>query len=763
MTDMSLDEPRRPTPSAAPAEAPSSAGGRFLSGVLAASFIGVIWGMFESAARLIYYHRDSQVGIRAVPRSSVMDNISIVVLSGFQYAILGAVIGVLAMIFLAPVLRVFKSKSAQWRAFVAPRFAMWFGAVFFNLFWWSRFYIDFARQERFYSSKRLLLSLGWAVVALVVAAVVVAVLLRLRRRSSASGFRTAVIAAVLLLGLVGWVREQVLLSDQPEKGDSPGRYNVVLFVIDALRAQQLGCYGYERDTSPNIDALAKEGVLFERAVVQAPYTWTSFGTLFTGKWPREHGLMKMDPTVAFNPVSNNTVQSVLDGYHYRTGAFLTGMLSNASGLIDGFETYFESTVGRDPVRRSSVWSFYRSELVLRALLNKVRQAVDPTLVTDEAIAWIRENKDARFLSVVHLYSTHTTYDPPDEFDIFSPGYQGDLDKFSSAHAIEIHTGRWEPSAEDEARIRDLYDGGVLFADHQVGMVMDALREEGVLDDTIVVITSDHGEELGEHGVWEHNWMYNTNLLAPLIVRMPKGEGAGIRVDTPVEYRDVLPTVLDLLELRSTYEKGVGAVDWKADGYTGESLRDWFRGLRPKDDDLAVTENGKYVAVQNRRYKLVKRKEEVEADPPRLYDLERDPEEYYDIYQPDHPALPPLLKQWQDYCAIVPPEQQTHALDNDALRLLGQLGYVGEFVAGESVDEGALAAEKQKKDIAAARKECDCGAVCIEPRHKAYCDCDPDGSGAGCFKPVHKAYCTCEGGECRNPNHKPPESKRKKTP
>lgn len=659
---------------------------RLLSGALAAAFIGVLWGACESLARLLFYVQGDQEGIRAVPDTGLVDSVGIIVLSGLEYAVVGAVVGVLAVLLLAPALRlVCRGRDVAWRAFVAPRFAMWFAVVFCNLYWWTRFFIPFARSQRFYSPRRLLLAALFAVVALVVAVAVVRMLLHAKERLA--GARAVSLGAVALLAMIFLVREQALLAKVPTKQDAAGRHNVVLFVIDALRASQLGCYGYHRDTSPRIDAIAREGTLFERAVVQAPYTWTSFGTLFTGKYPRRHGLMKMDPTVRFDPKMNATLQVILDATGYRTGAFLTGMLSNASGLIHGFQTYFESSVGRDPVRRSSLWTFYRSELVLRAAWNKVRHALSPSIVADEAVKWIRANKDGRFLAVIHLYPTHTPYDPPEEYDIFSPGYQGPIDKFTHDMSVLIATDRAKLMPADVQRITDLYDGGVRFADAMVGEVLDVLQQEGVLDETVVAITADHGEELGEHGVWEHNWMYNTNQLVPLIVRMPDGLGAGRRVDVPVEYTDVLPTLLDLVGLPIDRK-------WDADGFDGESLKPWFEGQRPRTDDFAFCENNYYVSVQNKDWKLIRSKEYVAGDPPRLYHLAVDPGEMVNVHDREPAVVDLLNAEWEKYNAVPMPHPTTRPVDPLNKELLQQLGYTGsDFTHGISVREGEKERER----------------------------------------------------------------------
>ncbi len=602
-----MTEPKKPTVSSA---------------LLAAAAIGALWGVLENGARLLTYRLDLIHGEVTVPEHGALDWAATTALAGLEYAVVGLVLGGLALLLLAPLLAVVRpSSSAGWRVFFAPRFAVVFAALFLNLFWWSRFasrrlgleFMRFAYGEPWTSPKRLLLSAGFVLLSALLAAWLVFALRRLGPRAARA--RAAFLVVLFTVGAGFLLREHSLARADADR-KTPGKANVLLVIVDTLRAESMHCYGYPRPTTPRLDRIAEEGVLFERAVAQAPYTWTSFGSIFTGKYPRNHGLVKMDPTLRFDPKQNVTLQSTLDAAGYRTAAFMTGMLSNASGLLDGFQTYLEAMIGRDPVDRVSVWSYFRSELVVHAILNKVRQAVDADFVASEAIDWIEEHADERFLCVVHLYSTHTPYDPPSRYDIFSPDYDGPIDRFTTEMATLLEHGQATLSPEDHQRIVDLYDAGVLFADAMIGDLVDTLERKGILDETVVIVTSDHGEELGEHGrnLWEHDWMYNTNQLVPLILRLPERRGARTRVDCPVELIDLFPTALELVGLP------------KPKDVDGESLVPWIDGKRPKEDDVAFCENNFYVSIQDSKWKVVANRFRDPADPPRLYHLEADPHE-----------------------------------------------------------------------------------------------------------------------------------------
>jgi arylsulfatase A-like enzyme len=658
------------------------------SGVLAAAFLGALWGALEMAGRLaVYRFGDVSGALREIPTFTAIDAAGGIVLAGFEYALVGAAIGLAASLLLRPIVFAFREERGRaYAAFVAPRFAIVFVAIFLNLFWFSRYLFQFAYGEPFHSPKRLALSLALAVLAVGIAAWIARRLERLPH--APSRLKIGLLALILGIGGGFLVRERSLLDDGAFATRREGQRNLVLFVVDTLRADRLGCYGYSRPTSPRIDRIAADATVFERFFVHAPYTWTSFGSLFTGKYPRRHGLLKMDPTVFFSPKRNMTLQRVLNDRGYRTGAFLTGMLSNASGLIEGFESYFESTIARDVVDRRSIWTFFRSELLLRMLVTKARKALDPSLVADEAVDWIADNADRPFFALIHLYSTHTPYDPPDEFDVFSAGYRGTLDRFTHDHAEAIALGRWNPTAEDVQRINDLYDGGVLQADAMIGGVFEFLARENLLEHTVFAITSDHGEELGEHGLWEHNWMYNTNQHVPLIVWSPDGLGRGVRVDVPIEQIDVMPTLLDLLDVPLPPLPPTEALD-------GETLLPWMRGERPRDDDFAFCENMFYLSVQNRDWKLVMPHDRAPDDPPRLYHLTADPGETVNVYREHPKALAPLLAAWEEFQQRMPKVQETESVPES--RIVLEMLRQGGYTSGVSVREGKLEAEREKRD------------------------------------------------------------------
>ncbi|HKX45255.1 MAG TPA: sulfatase, partial [Planctomycetota bacterium] len=326
------------------------------------------------------------------------------------------------------------------------------------------------------------------------------------RRSMPPG-RAASTACVVLAGLAAlWLG----CSEQT----TPPRA-IVVISLDTLRADHLGCYGYARPTSPNIDALAAEGVLFERAISQASSTLPAHRALFQS---REASLAGgAEPTLA----------ELLGRAGFRTVAFTGGgNVSAAFGFGRGFERYVE-----DP--RGFAHAFDAVEL------------------------WLREHAGERFFLFLHSYDVHAPYDPPPPFDsVFYPDYAGPLTGRETRALLRSLAPRGEHASsaparrldeEDERKLVALYDGGILYADQFVGRLVLLLRELGIDDETALVLLSDHGEEFWEHGSVLHSHsLYQELVHVPLIFSLPGGRAAGARVAETVRLIDVAPTLLELL-------------------------------------------------------------------------------------------------------------------------------------------------------------------------------------------------------------------------
>ena len=653
-----------------------------------------------------------------------------------QAATQGIAVYVLAFIgialLLGPLVHVgFRSTPLGVRARHAFAFTVAVG-IFMELFWWTRPYVFYGRPatspERLFSAF-VMAVFSWALGALLARAIA-------RRGKLFRGLLEGVAWVCIVVGTGAFL----FAPDGPGlRGEINARTkempNVLLVVVDALRADVLGCYGNPRVQTPVMDDLARQGVLFENAEVQAPFTWTSFGSILTGKYPRRHGLMKMKPGVQMAP--NETLAWHLkkaliedSGGHlepddFASGTFMTGTLSQGSGLMRGFDAYFEALVGHELVDNDVPWSIYRSDLVLFKFKNKLTQRFDSSLVVTTAREWLRAHRDRRFLAMVHLYSTHTPYAPEPEFRklYVDPEYKGPVQAFYAEHreALELWDrgatdadGKrlgYEATPADQEQIQNLYYAGVTQADAAIGQVLSELRGIDALENTLVIITADHGEELGDHGLWEHNWMYETNLRVPLILFWPKGLPAGVRVDDLVESVDIVPTVCDLLGVAMPLDDS----DPQRGRVDGRSLVP-LTGAASTHSDVATdewagfafAENGRFVSVRGKDWKLIVRRDGIstktfQADSaeaadfvrrPRLFDLKSDPGETHDLWRtPELQAanaaeatrLLGVLSAWSDSMPIPISFVDTSHRDLENEALWKNLGY-GEGIGSE--DAGA---------------------------------------------------------------------------
>ena len=475
--------------------------------------------------------------------------------------------------------------------------------------------------------------------------------------------------------------------------------NVVLFVVDALRDDVLEPYGSEEVETPYLARLAEQGVTFENALVQAPFTWSSFGSILTGKYPRRHGLVKMEPGVRMR--ANVTFPQHLkqaerlDGGEslteedYFCAAFMTGTVTRGSGLLRGFDTYFEALMGHELVDVHSSWSRFRSDLMLFLVKNKLSQKFDPTLVTTTTVDWLSQHADRRFFAFVHLYSTHTPYDPLPEFrdKYVDEDYDGPIHSFYADHRYAIDSGDYEVTDPDRVRIRDLYEAGTDQADAMIGRVLDELERLGLTDNTLVVVTSDHGEELGEHDLWEHNFMYQTNLRVPLVISWPGHLPAGKRVTPLVESIDLVPTLCQAMGLAGPSDPEAaerGLVD-------GVNLLPLVRGEVSSAKEYSFAENGRFVSIQSATRKLILARASLteegwaealaeKGDPPRYYNLADDPKEEQNLF-PDQAAevedLRTALKAWSDSLPIPLHDFVESHRDQEQRDIFKGLGYSGD--------------------------------------------------------------------------------------
>ncbi|HEY3571431.1 MAG TPA: sulfatase [Thermoanaerobaculia bacterium] len=378
-----------------------------------------------------------------------------------------------------------------------------------------------------------------------------------------------------------------------QRTTGPRPRNVILYLVDTLRADHLGCYGYSRPVSPHIDAFARQAVTFRHTVAQSSWTRPATTTILTGLLPRTHGVNGRRDKLSEQAL---TLAEMLQARGYQTAGFVTnGNVARSFGLAQGFETY-------------------------ELLPGKHSAATD---VNAAAAGWLESEwkKDAPFFLYLHTVEPHAPYTPPAPFrERFAPEVHDELlTRMRVFHRLE--DGSLAPTPELRQSLLDLYDAEIAANDAAFGDLIDLLARRGLWEDTVVVFISDHGEELFEHGGWEHGKTLHGEVLdVPLIVRAP---GAAARtVQRQVQQVDVAPTVLNLLGLP------IPPV------VEGHSLLPWMTGTAPGDDPDAeayswLDQHGfRAASVTTPAWRMI---EDRAPNASRsLYDRKADPGEHRDL-------------------------------------------------------------------------------------------------------------------------------------
>jgi len=336
-------------------------------------------------------------------------------------------------------------------------------------------------------------------------------------------------------------------TDEMPGAALPRPRNVLLISIDSLRADHLRCYGYERDTSPSLDSLAERGVLFETCVAESSWTLPTHASLLTGVSSGAHGL---DHDGVALPAALPTLPELLAAAGWRTrglwsGPYLHPVFGFGRGYAPGdYEGLLPSTrYDSDEYERTG-----KTSLNPHSDDNRLaHRAATAEAVIDKAIQFVDEVADERFFLFVHLFDVHYDFVPPEVlWRRFDPEYTGSIDgrDFIIDDAI-----RADMDPVDLAHLIALYDGEIAHTDAQIGRLLEHLELAGRREDTLIVVTSDHGDEFFEHGDKGHRLtLYEEVIDVPLIMAGAGVADPGRRVSGVTEHTDVTPTILQLLGL-----------------------------------------------------------------------------------------------------------------------------------------------------------------------------------------------------------------------
>lgn len=429
--------------------------------------------------------------------------------------------------------------------------------------------------------------------------------------------------------------------------------NVVLITIDTLRADHVGCYGAKDVKTPTLDGLARDGVIFERAISQVPLTWPSHAAILTGTYPFQNGVQ--DFTGQPLAVQFQTVAQAFKRRGYATGAVVSAFVLDRSwGLGRGFDYYDDAF---------SAETFQKKDIGL--VDRRAEQSVA------HALTWLKKTPKRPFFLWLHLYDPHSPYDAPEPF----------------RSQYKEHP----------------YDGEIAYADHHLASLMTWLKQSKLYDSSLIVVLSDHGESLGEHGEQEHGFfIYNSTVHIPLIVKPPVRSGIRLgRINEPVETTSVAPTLMSLAGPSAAQQdpiekqfqspplfKSMNTAASQPDSAYSETFYPFSSfGWNPLH------------SIQTARYHY------IDAPKPELYDLSVDPGETHNIAPEQTASVGVLKDKLQQILKVnpfantsfggsVPAQSKLNADAAEKLRALGYMAYHSP-VSQEALASGNLGDPKDK--------------------------------------------------------------------
>jgi arylsulfatase A-like enzyme len=503
-----------------------------------------------------------------------------------------------------------------------------------------------------------------------------------------TGGRTLLILVITILFYLGSRMWGVSL---PGDLRSP---NILLIVMDTMRSDHLSSYGYEVATSPHIDSLAAEGALFTKVIATAPWTVPTHSSMFTGLYPSSHGAhwehMYLDGSL-------KTVAELLHEEGYQTVGFSNNpVVSHATNLSQGFEDFYE--MWRNTSRFPTLYSEVKDWLVCLA----GRDDVGAGRTNEMIKGWIerKHRKDRPFFMFVNYLEVHLTYNPPIHY---RKKFLPDSDVVEKMKKVSIRTlyrilleqglGGFHLSPEEIRVLEKLYDAEITYLDSRIGELMHYLRSCGILDTTFLILTSDHGENIGEHGLIDHQLnLYDPLLRIPLIMRYPPLVQGGLRVGSLVQSVDVFSTLLEVGGASGRNPgysvQGMNLLEALAGGLQRDyafaeymsprsqfdtKVRNWVEAkgevadLSPYDRRLKTvrTDTLKYVWSSNGKDEL--------------YDLSSDPGELENLIGTGHgspDAMRKKLEEWQRALPkVLEGSGEIPEMDRETRDLLKALGYI----------------------------------------------------------------------------------------
>ncbi len=414
------------------------------------------------------------------------------------------------------------------------------------------------------------------------------------------------------------------------------RPNVLLISVDSLRADHLGCYGYHRNTSPNIDKFASESIIFKNTICQAPWTKPSVGSMLTSLYPGVHGadsvgeygdnfsVAKIPQKVSVLNQAVTTLAETLKDNGYVTAGFTGGGYTHSFfGFSKGFDTYKDNAGGIKTINY-------------------------------EIFDWLKKLQNKPFFIFTHFFDVHFPYKDFPPYNRMFGVYKSRVN-VDKQFEIDVNSGKRKLKEEDIKRLLSLYDGGIYYADVHIATLLNMLKKMGCYDNTIIILTSDHGEGFMEHKLIGHtDIMYNELLKIPLLIRWPELQRKTI--ESQVRSIDIMPTILDFLGIQPPSL------------LQGVSLSPKIKG-KIRNDLIAFSETerrGFQKVVMDGQYKLLYN---CASGKEELYDIKEDPGETANIADRKPEKLKEmrsLLEAWNKDLEINRAKIQSGSLKKDRI-------------------------------------------------------------------------------------------------
>ena len=425
------------------------------------------------------------------------------------------------------------------------------------------------------------------------------------------------------------------------------KMNVLLITLDTLRADHLGCYGYKKNTSPTLDALASTSIVFDHAIAQSAITPVSHASIMTGLYPYNHDLRSLHGGVSYQlPDNRITLAELMVGNGYETGGFVSAFpVTEHYGLHQGFETWDEEFHKKDEIKI----------LTEQGIVNTGTAQRRCDITTEKAISWLRRHAEMPFFAWIHYFDVHDPILlPPEEY----------IKRFYS-------NSRNKPEI-----LRSVYDAEIAFMDDQIKLILAEMENLNIRENTILVILSDHGEGLGDHDWWGHSILYQEQIRLIFLLSIP-GRNESIRISSQVRSIDLVPTLVDLLNLNIPANND----------FDGKSLIEMIdkSATQPRIaysesiNDLTAyydsqMQNESLYAISDGRWKLILHREKSRDKGVELFDLQVDPHELTDLSE-NHPEISARLRNQLDKMQAIVQDPPRPAMDEKTKERLKSLGYI----------------------------------------------------------------------------------------